>query len=139
MNTHVRHLMLCLAALSAAMFRVSAAQAGWFYEFESPLPPTFESHGYLPDGFTESTSFDWSTEGGVLRLFDTLAQGEGGSRNVMGTETSQVFTDVTVTAKINPTEDGQNFLGVFARSAGATSYSLGFRYGQEISKIGLDS
>lgn len=126
MKTHVGKLLVYLAAVSVTLLMASPVGAQWSYDFESPLPDTFELRSNSPS----PSPPDRSTDGGVLTIYGSSPPASGGPFEGHCIETSQVFTDVTVKGTIMPTGSTDNMVGVFARGySGVGSYWLGFAYG----------
>lgn len=105
-------------ALAIALVTPSAAWADWLYDFNSPPGDTFfvfpnYNHPELPPPPT----FQWSSSGGVLRMFDNNPLSAGGTQRAKALD-SEVFADVRVTAVINPNgETTHGYLGLVTRSS----------------------
>jgi hypothetical protein len=108
---HRRRLIYGLFGLGFAACSVSGARGDWSYDFESPLPASFVFDPHGPPRGTLSGGID----GGVLRLTDPQFLGGGSPRGGFGSETSQVFDDVRVSAIVNAAGNSDDVLGVFVR------------------------
>jgi hypothetical protein len=98
---------LATGGLLGATFGPVGATAipGWFYDFQTAPPPSFVMGSIPPSG-----TFSSSVGGGVLHLSDTTLPADGGAAVGFGVETSLAFTDVRVTATLNPTRSTDNIL-----------------------------
>lgn len=78
--------------------------AYWSRDFNGPLDadPDFLALGIKFRSAQFSTTFQRSTDGGVLRLSDPVAPKDGGAFAAFGADFSQVFEDTRITGIVNP-------------------------------------
>ena len=110
-------------ALLFTLLAVSVAQADWFYNFTDGVMPDdlILEDNYYP-GEQPSSTFDPRVQDEHLLLFDPVPRHSGGAVRASA-KNSEVFTDVRVSAVINPTgEIPCVFQGVSARRKPGSAY-----------------
>lgn len=124
MTTQLKNSLVYPAALCCALAATAWAKADWFYDFQTPPPPSFVTVSNPPSG-----TFSATVGNGVLHLSDTTLPADGGARLGAGLETSQVFTDVRVSGTLNPTGTTNNLLNLNARfDFAGTGYTAGIDF-----------
>ena len=109
----------CLAMpLAFALVTPSAAWADWLYDFNSsPGDTFFVFPNYNQPGQPPPPTFEYSFGDGVFRMFDNNPLSAGGAERAKALD-SEVFSDVRVTAVINPNgETTHGYLGLVTRSS----------------------
>jgi hypothetical protein len=98
---------------------------GWFYDFQTAPLPSFVMGSIPPSG-----TFSSSVGGGVLHLNDTRLPADGGAAVGFGVETSLAFTDVRVTATLNPNRSTDNILFLRVRDdpQAVSHYAIGMDF-----------
>ncbi len=94
-------------SLVVALVGGPAARADWYFDFDDGvLPDDLLVQDNYYDGEVSSPTFEAVVEDGYLLLSDPVARGVGGSvRASAQDQDPEVFTDVRVTAVINPSGD----------------------------------
>lgn len=119
MNRYFEHSLVYLAILCLMVVVALSANADWFYDFETPLPPSFLTIG-LTFEMTPSPTFSASVDGGFLTLIDPVSAAKGGTYSAIGAELSEKFSDVRVTGTVNVSGTTNNSLDLAARGNFAT-------------------
>jgi len=110
--------LVCGSAISVVCATPNTANAAFFFDFESPIPPD----SFISAGITlnqELISIDTSIEtldsNNFLRLRDQQSATEGGSVSGFFINQDQIFDDVKVSALLNPAGDSNDEIAVLAR------------------------
>ncbi|MEQ8971040.1 MAG: hypothetical protein RIE73_11670 [Coleofasciculus sp. C1-SOL-03] len=112
----VFHPLLVLATCLGSLGIDLPAEASFFYNFDSSFPnPDAVTTGGLTSPSGLSPTFTTSTENGILTLSDSQSANNGGSVQGFWGITDQVFTDVKVSAILNPSASTDDQLVLFAR------------------------
>ncbi len=109
----------CLPLLFAIALAVpSPARADWLCDFNSAPGDTFHVFpNYNRPGEPPPPTFEYSFGGGVFRMSDSIPLSAGGTERGKALD-SEVFSDVRVSAIINPNGETTNgYLGLVARSS----------------------
>src|SRR5258708_26334850 len=109
MKMQLKHALAYLAGLGGTLGMAWGAHADWFYDFQTPPPPSFITGGPTPAG-PPSGTFSSTVDGGVLRFFDTNPPAEGGARIGIVVEPRVVFAEGRITVTLNPPERTDNQL-----------------------------
>jgi hypothetical protein len=108
----------CGSAIGLLSTTPNSANAAFFFDFESPIPPDLIISAGVPltgDLISIDTSIETRNNNSYLRLKDKQSPIEGGSVSGFFINQDQIFDNVKVSALLNPAGNSNDEIAVLAR------------------------